>query len=278
MNDPGLKADFMARLAGDEIIPGERIAVIVAHADDETLGLGAQLPRLPGLSIVHVTDGAPRNLYDANRKGFATAQAYAEARRRELEEAVTLAGVPLSSLMNLGIADQDTPNQLEALARRIADLIEQHGFDVVFTHTYEGGHPDHDATAFAVDAAARLVAARHPARRPLVVEMPYYRGGPDGLINQIFASDPRTPELTLWLDEGQRALKQRMYEAHASQADVLARFPIGVERFRVAPAHDFDALPNGGNLSYEAQDWGLTGERWLALVAEARAALEDAPA
>lgn len=273
MSDPGLKANFMARLAGDETIPCERVAVILAHADDETLGLGAQLPRMPGVTIVHVTDGAPRNLHDANRKGFDTAEAYADVRRRELEEAVTLAGIPLSSLTSLGIADQDAPNQLLPLARRIADLVDERGFQVILTHTYEGGHPDHDATAFAVDAAARLMHARDPARRPLVVEMPYYRGGPDGLINQIFAPDPRAPELTLWLDEEQRALKRRMYEAHASQADVLARFPIAVERFRVAAPHDFDALPNGGNLSYESQDWGLTGERWLALVAEARAAL-----
>lgn len=275
MSDPGLKAEFMARLAGDETLPGDRIAVIVAHADDETLGLGAQLPRLPGITIVHVTDGAPRNLYDASRKGFATAEAYASARQRELEGAVALAGVPRSSLANLGIADQDAAFNLVSLAGDIADLIAERGVEVVFTHAYEGGHPDHDATAFAVDAAARLVAARDRERHPLVVEMPSYRAGPQGLINQIFSPDPRAPELTLWLGEEERALKRRMYEAHGSQADVLARFPIGVERFRAVAAQDFSMLPNDGNLHYERQNWGLTGERWLELVAEARAALAE---
>src|SRR6185437_9724842 len=39
----------------------------------------------------------------------------------------------------------------------------------VFTHAYEGGHPDHDAVAFAVHAACRL--SDIP---PAIVEMPYY--------------------------------------------------------------------------------------------------------
>jgi LmbE family N-acetylglucosaminyl deacetylase len=272
---PGLKQDFMTRLAGDDTIPGDRIAVIVAHADDETLGLGAQLPRLPHVTIVHVTDGAPRNLFDAHRKGFSTAEEYAAVRQRELEEAVARAGVPRTSLMSLGVADQDAAYQIVPLVLRIASLIEERGFEVVFTHAYEGGHPDHDATAFAVDAAVRVLAARDPAKRPLVVEMPYYRAGSGGLINQLFAPDLRAPELTLWLDDEQRALKRRMYEAHASQADVLARFPISVERFRIAPPHDFEALPNGADLHYEGRDWGLTGERWLTLVAEAHAVLTE---
>jgi LmbE family N-acetylglucosaminyl deacetylase len=273
VSDPELRSSFMARLGGDEVIPGDRIVAVVAHADDETIGLGAQLPRMPGIGIVHVTDGAPRNLVDARRKGFATAEEYAAARRRELEAAAALAGVPRTRLISLGVADQDAAFNLAPLARRIAELIEREGFEVVLTHAYEGGHPDHDATAFAANAAARLAGA---SERPLVVEMPFYRAGPEGLVNQMFLFEPDTPELALWLDRGERALKRRLYEAHASQQDVLARFPIGVERFRLAPERDFRALPNGGRLHYETQDWGLSGERWLALAAEARSALAEA--
>src|SRR5205085_11027704 len=72
-------------------IPAGRAALVVAHPDDETLGLGGQLPRLNGLTIIHVTDGAPRNRHDASRHGFATAAAYAAARRRAPEAAVALA-------------------------------------------------------------------------------------------------------------------------------------------------------------------------------------------
>ncbi len=172
MSDPELRSSFLARLAGGEVIPGDRIVAVVAHADDETIGLGAQLPRMPGIRIVHVTDGAPRNLVDARRKGFATAEEYAAARRRELEAAAALAGVPRIRLISLGVADQDAAFNLVPLARRIAELIEREGFEVVLTHAYEGGHPDHDATAFAANAAARISRARTgaaPRRRDAVL-------------------------------------------------------------------------------------------------------------
>ena len=36
--------------------------VVAAHPDDETVGAGAQLMRLPQLVLMHLTDGAPRDL------------------------------------------------------------------------------------------------------------------------------------------------------------------------------------------------------------------------
>ena len=42
------------------------------------------------VAIAHITDGAPRSLHDARRYGFSTWQAYAEARRSELADAVRL--------------------------------------------------------------------------------------------------------------------------------------------------------------------------------------------
>ncbi len=277
MSAPGLRSSFVGDLAGNAILPGERIALIVAHPDDETLGLGAQMARMPGLTIAHATDGAPRDLGDAARRGFASADAYAAARREELEAAVALAGIPADALLGLGFADQDACNNLVPLALTLAEFIAERRFEVILTHAYEGGHPDHDAIAFAVSEAVRLLAARSRTEAPLVVEMPYYRLGPEGLIAQSFPPDPAAPELALWLTPAERAMKRRMYDAHASQAEVLAGFPIACERFRVAPRHDFDALPNGGLLNYERFEWGLTGERWLALVAQARSTLAEGP-
>jgi LmbE family N-acetylglucosaminyl deacetylase len=68
-------------------IPG-RTVLVVAHPDDETLGCGALLARFADLTIIHVTDGAPRRGDDAARAGFSSPDAYAEARRRELREAL----------------------------------------------------------------------------------------------------------------------------------------------------------------------------------------------
>ncbi|MBV9250682.1 MAG: hypothetical protein JO227_15715, partial [Acetobacteraceae bacterium] len=38
-----------------------RSAVVVAHPDDETVGAGASLRLFRDLTLVHVTDGAPRD-------------------------------------------------------------------------------------------------------------------------------------------------------------------------------------------------------------------------
>ena len=56
------------------------------------------------------------------------------------------------------------------------------------------------------------------------------------------------------LGAAERALKQRMFAAHASQARVLADFPLEVERFRAAPAYDFLQPPHPGPLGYGVID------------------------
>lgn len=242
-------------------LPG-RTVLVFAHPDDETLACGALLPRLEDAGIVHVTDGAPRNVEDARRHGFPTAAEYAAARRRELEGAMSLAGLPASRLTCLGVPDQGGAYALADVARRLAPLLGS--ADLVITHAYEGGHPDHDAVCWAVQAALGTV-----AKRPVLIEVPLYRLGPDGgWLRQSFGAD-EAGETILRLTPAERALKERMIAAHASQAETLSGFGAAGERYRAAPRHDFGRLPNGGALLYERHGWGLAGERWLELVADA---------
>jgi LmbE family N-acetylglucosaminyl deacetylase len=250
-----------------ESIPARNTAVVVAHPDDETIGIGGQLSRLRGVTIVHVTDGAPRNDAGAQAHGFRTPETYAAARRAELRAALALANVPDDALVSLDIADQEASLHLAEIARRLADFFEEREIEIVVTHAFEGGHPDHDATAFAVHTAAALLRDRTLA--PAIVEMPLYHLGLSGWTVQRFVAAEGLPELAIHLDGEQRRRKQAMLDAHASQHQVLSMVATDVERFRPAPAYDFTVLPNEGRLLYDLHGWGMTGPRWQSLAAAA---------
>jgi hypothetical protein len=68
-----------------------------------------------------------------------------------------------------------------------------------------------------------------------------------------------------------------MLDAFATQAATLARFPVGDEVFRPAPAHEFATPPHAGPLLYERFPWGMDGARWRRLAAEARRELAPGP-
>lgn len=246
------------------------VGIVFAHPDDETIGCGAQLARWAGATLVLVTDGAPVNLKDAHALGFATAAEYAAVRRRELGHALVIAGVPADAPLTLDIPDQQVSHRLVELTHRLIEIIETRNLGVLCTHAYEGGHPDHDATAFAVHAAARLLEAR--GRSVLVLEMPFYQAGDGDMARQRFAPAADIPEITVRLSPEEQALKRRMMAAYRTQAAILGPFEVKTEHFRVAPRYDFTVLPNRGRLLYEQQDWGLTGAEWIVL---ARAALAD---
>jgi N-acetylglucosamine malate deacetylase 2 len=249
-----------------------RAVVIGAHPDDEVIGAGALLARLPDAAVVHVTDGAPRNESDAHAAGLAGWADYAAARHKEAAAALALAGLAPERLTGLGIADQQATHNLAALAQRLATLLQEGSVAAVITHAYEGGHPDHDATALAVHAACRLIEASG-ATPPRLVEMAGYHAlGGRFTAGTFIAHADAGPTATVVLDAAERRLKRRMLDCHATQHAVLAPFTVEVERFRAAPRYDFRLPPHPGSLHYDTQPWGITGEQWRGL---AGAALEQ---
>lgn len=263
---------FLASLDDDARQPvadGRRIAVVVAHPDDETIGCGATLARLDGVHLAVITDGAPRDGGDARARGFDGALGYAAARMRELEDAAATALVAPDRLLRMGIADQRVIHDAAELIRGLAAYLESRRIRVVLTHAFEGGHPDHDGAALAVHAAVALLGRRGVAVG--IVEMPFYRLGPfEETLHQSFVPLPDAGETVVELDARERWIKRRMARCHRSQAGTLTPFDLATERYRLAPRYRFDVPPNEGRILYERRPWGVRDfVQWRALAVRA---------
>jgi len=101
--------------------PAPSVLIVAAHPDDEVIGASRLLTSLPQVRLLHLTDGAPRNLCDAHAAGFASWQDYARARRAELPGQLgeELAAKVLESYdASRRLAERDQAN-LDLLRRRL---------------------------------------------------------------------------------------------------------------------------------------------------------------
>ncbi len=245
--------EWAERLASGEQIDAP-VALVVAHPDDETLWAGAALRRMRNLTLILLTDGAPEDMGDAHRLGFVTRGDYAAARAAELARALeALDARP--RLIRYALRDQDAVRHLPAIIERLRrDLA---GAELVITHPYEGGHPDHDVGALAVNRAARA----------LVVEFACYAQFNGAREFGRFVPDPQSPEHVRALDAQDRARVDAALAAHATQASVFGEWRPDAERWRAAPAYDFARPPPGEDALYDGFGWALTSDKWRAIAA-----------
>jgi LmbE family N-acetylglucosaminyl deacetylase len=244
----------------------ERCLVVAPHPDDETIGAGIWMHRHRhlGIHILHVTDGSPRDLQYARAAGFQSRRAYASARRRELHNALRLTGVDRSRLRVFSYVDKETWLHLAELAGRLAELIAALRPNVVLSPAYEGGHPDHDSTAFAVHMARRVSG-------PFIHrEYTLYHADHNGaMVTGEFLPGQAMPEEILNFTSYEQNRKRRMLASFNSQQDILQHFTPACERFRDAPPYDFTRPPHEGTLLYERWCMGITGAAWLSRAKEA---------
>ena len=250
---------LVERLASGELIASPVIAIF-AHPDDETIGMGGRLSRLDNLTLVHVTDGAPRNMARARELGFESTEDYSRARFSELTRALFRLGVKPKCQIGFGISDGEVILHLTTLIDRLEAILG--GYATVITHAYEGGHPDHDACALAVQVACvQLAAARR--MRPLRLEFACYYSRAGKLHNNSFSADPQCLGVTVQLSRKERKLKRKAMREFRTQSWITGIFPVSHESYREAPMYDFLAPPSSGEWFYDRHNWPLKGKNWL---------------
>lgn len=244
--------------------------LVAPHPDDETIGAGIWMHRHreSNLTVLHVTDGSPRDISFAKSVGFESREEYAGARRRELLAALAEVGLPDRQLRTFDYVDQESHLHVREFVARLTALIDELQVDLVLSPAYEGGHPDHDTAAFGVAMARRR--AVHPFRHK---EYRLYHARLDddsdsALDSRGFLPLPGSSVERQILSAEEQVRKQRMLQAFESQQQVLQQFSIEDECYRDAPAYDFRLPPHEGRLLYERWGWGLTGQDWRQSIAE----------
>ena len=212
--------------------------------------------------LIHVTAGESENGSFEAHAGFENTEIYVAQRERELDEA----------LLHLQLSDFTRNSYLHpdgAVVYRMEELIKHlegalAKADTVFTHAFEGGHPDHDACSLAVQIACHRLGER--GNSPDRWEFSGYH---------FYCGSQRRGQL--WRMKGRKIhrillgserieRKKAAIAAFTSQKKVLAGFPVEYEEIRRAPIYNFTRPPPPGVFLYDWSGLDLKGLDWLLAV------------
>ena len=238
---------------------GGGILVFAAHQDDEVLGLGLTLARHRSnrdrVTVVFTTNGAGGNW----KEGNAVKRAVAATRFKEACTALAVIGIDAAEIICLGFPDAGLHRYIPEASQDIATLIRAIVPRAIYVHAMEGGHRDHDVTAFIVqEVSTRLLIG------PVFEWAEYNSEAPGGqpISDARFASDPYVPDFECTptpFDQGEFTRKQEMLAQYASQAVSIRYYPFRSEILRNArPIHLLPRLAHFTRLS-QARLRSLTG-------------------
>ncbi len=210
--DPDETAGHVRAASGSRTLRGlpavrERLVVVVAHPDDETLACGGLLARaaehdLPTVVVV-ATDG------EASHPDSPTVDAEELAGRRR-EELIAAVGIlhPSARLIRLGLPDGRLPGHEDTIADRLRDVVDA---DTLLVSTWRhDAHGDHEAVAQAAADVAVETGARH-LEAPIWL---WYWGEPGDVPWEQCSVLPLTP--------GELAAKEQALACYPSQTAPLS--------------------------------------------------------
>ncbi|SDO27349.1 N-acetylglucosaminyl deacetylase, LmbE family [Microbacterium sp. ru370.1] len=193
------------------VLDVDRVVVVAAHPDDETLGAAGLIATAAArgipVDLLVVTDGEGSHP-DSPTHSPAT---LALARRRELREAASIVGVG-SEPVFLGLPDGGTDDHRDAIAAALHDVIDRASADrlLVLSPWRGDGHRDHRVVGEIVEEEC---AARGVRSRSFPIWL-WHWGGSDDV--------PWERAERLTLDAAARDAKTRALDAHASQLRALS--------------------------------------------------------
>lgn len=215
--DPGTDEDVWASaLATRDPLPAldlevDRLIVVAAHPDDETLGAAGLLATASArgipIDLIVVTDGEGSHP-DSVTHSPAT---LALLRRRELVDAARIVGLSGDPVF-LGLPDGGTDEYRDAITGALRDALDHAGADrVLVLSPWRGdGHRDHRVVGEIVEA---VCAARGVRSRAFPIWL-WHWGGPDDV--------PWDRAEGLALDTAAQEAKARALDAHATQLHPLS--------------------------------------------------------
>lgn len=226
------------------------VLVFAAHQDDEVLGLGLTLARHRSMgdrvTVVFTTNGSGGNWKESN----AVQRAVSAARFKEACAALAVIGIDAAEIVCLGFPDGGLHRYIAEASGDVATLIRAIAPRAIYVHAIEGGHLDHDVTAFVVQqVSARL------RTEPVFEWAEYNSEAPAGqpVTDARFASDPYVPDFECAptpFGQSEFTSKQEMLAQYTSQAATIGYYPFHGEILRKArPIHLLARLAHFTRLS-----------------------------